>query len=214
MRWWRPRAAPADPARWVVVDVEASGLDARRDDLLAIAALAVRVDGPVPVIVPGDSFEAVLRPSAPRLARDTILLHGLGVGQQRQGLPMARAMTGFRHWVGASPLVGWHVGFDRALIERAASGLPGGGWAAHWLDLEPIAAVVAPGANDGRGRSLDDELARHRIPCRHRHRAAADALATAELLQRLWPPLRVACAGRVDLAAAARVAAARRWVAG
>ena len=50
MRWLEPirRALGHAPAytgsRWVMLDVETSGLDMRHDRLLAIAAIAVRVD--------------------------------------------------------------------------------------------------------------------------------------------------------------------------
>jgi DNA polymerase-3 subunit epsilon len=37
---------PVDERRWVVLDVETSGLDPRRDQLLAIAAIALQVDWP------------------------------------------------------------------------------------------------------------------------------------------------------------------------
>jgi DNA polymerase III epsilon subunit-like protein len=40
-RWLRH--SPPDPARWVVLDVETTGLDVRHDRLLAIAAIALQV---------------------------------------------------------------------------------------------------------------------------------------------------------------------------
>ena len=39
------RRPALDDSRWVVLDVESSGLDPRRDRLLAVAAVAVRVQG-------------------------------------------------------------------------------------------------------------------------------------------------------------------------
>ena len=54
-------AAAHDAGRWVVLDVESSGLNPTADRLLAIAAIAVRTDGGQPRIALGDSFEVVLR---------------------------------------------------------------------------------------------------------------------------------------------------------
>ena len=54
-------AAEIDENRWVVLDVESSGLDPKRDRLLAIAAIALHTEGQRARIVLGDSFEVVLR---------------------------------------------------------------------------------------------------------------------------------------------------------
>ena len=42
----RGKRAAVDERRWVMLDVETSGLDARRDQLLAIAAIGLQVDWP------------------------------------------------------------------------------------------------------------------------------------------------------------------------
>ena len=47
------------PPRWVVLDVESSGLDPARDRLLAIAAVAVEVAPGRPHIACADSFEVL-----------------------------------------------------------------------------------------------------------------------------------------------------------
>jgi hypothetical protein len=84
-RWWRPPPT-LDATRWVVLDVESTGLDVRRDRLLAIAAVAVQVtDGRARIDV-GDSFEVVLgRAAEPALSaprQGQHLLHGIGVGDE------------------------------------------------------------------------------------------------------------------------------------
>ena len=56
---------------------------------------------------------------------------------------------------------------------------------APWLDLAALAAALVPDASRYGDRSLDDWLAAFGIECTIRHNAAADALATAELLLRL-----------------------------
>lgn len=204
------RPAPADTGRWVLLDVESSGLDARRDRLIAIAAMAVQVGGPRPAIELGDSFECVLRQPEPAAPPDkaNILLHGIGLGAQRAGQPAVQALEDFAAFAGHSPLLAFHAAFDRTLIDRArrAEGLPR--LPNPWLDLEPLAAVLQPQV---RARSLDEWMVHFGIRCSQRHQAAADTLATAELLLKLWPLL---CAqhAKPSFAAAVALAAQRRWL--
>jgi DNA polymerase III subunit epsilon len=205
------RANAIDSRRWVVLDVESSGLDPQRDALLAIAAIGVHFDAAgVPRIHLGDSFEAVLRPlqldNPPDKAN--ILLHGIGIGAQRAGSAPAQVLAGFEAWLGNSPLIGFHAGFDRAMLTRACDAAPQPRLASAWLDLEPLAAVLYP---DVRGRTLDAWLRHFRIPCAMRHQAAADTLATAELLLALWPELRRQLA-QPQFQKLVALAAQRRWL--
>ena len=62
-----------------------------------------------------------------------------------------------------------------------------------------------------RARALDDWLAHFRIDCAVRHQAAADTLATAELMLTLWPALRRELA-QPRIADVAALAARRRWL--
>lgn len=200
---------PLDDNRWIVLDVEASGLDAAHDRLLAIAAVAVRrTDDAVLRIDLGDSFEVVLRQDAAAVDKPNILLHGIGVGAQRAGVDPALGLAAFARWVGRSPLVAFHAAFDETMIRRALRAaslppLPG-----PWVDLSPVAEVARP---DVTAKSLDEWLAYFGIEVAVRHQAAADTLATAELLLRLWPAvtaLRTAAGFRGLL----ELAAQRRWL--
>lgn len=187
--------------------MEASGLDAQRDRLLAIAALGLRVD---PVrrridIVPGDSFEVVLRQQAVS-DRDNVLLHGIGQQRQRDGVAPALALQSFADFVGRAPLLAFHSAFDQTLIERQASQ-----WLGHrldnpWLDLADLCAVTHP---DVRARSLDEWMAHFDLRCLSRHQASADTLVTAELLLRIWS--RIAPQG-VRWRDLTRLAGHRRWL--
>jgi DNA polymerase-3 subunit epsilon len=216
-----PAAAGLDDARWIVADVESGGLDPRRDPLLAIAAVGVHF-APVqgdrgerrPRVMLGDSFELLLRPPGASTAppdKDNILVHGIGIGTQRAGIEPAEALQAWERYIGRSPLVGFHSAFDRTLIDRAGRDTLGRAPPNPWLDLEHLAAVLH---REPRRRSLDDWLAQHGITCLARHQAAADALATAQLLLKLWPALRQRCDGRftevLDLAAGHRFLPLRR----
>jgi len=207
----RPSNALVDDRRWVVLDVEASGLDAARDRLLAIAAVAVHIDDGSARIAMADSFEVVLRQPVPTTVPDrpNILLHGIGVAAQREGVEPRAAFDAFMRYVGRAPLLGFHVAFDRTLIERKCAALECPLPQNRWLDLEPLAAVLLPSV---RAHALDDWMLHFGIRCLQRHHAVADALATAELLLHLWPRLRAERATTVDTAIV--LAAQRRWVSG
>jgi DNA polymerase-3 subunit epsilon len=209
-RWLKPHEA-VDDGRWVVLDVEASGLDAAHDRLLAIAALGVHIGAGRARVTLADSFEVVLRQPHDKDMPDkaNILLHGIGVGVQRNGVEPATALLAFTRFVARSPLIAFHAAFDRTLIERGlrSAGLPRPD--NPWLDLEPVAAVLHP---DVRARALDDWLAHFGIRCAQRHQAAADTLATAELLLRLWPRL-LEQLHQPGIHAARELAGQRRWLA-
>jgi DNA polymerase III subunit epsilon len=212
LRRWLTPAPATDERRWVVLDVESSGLDTTRDRLLAIAAIALHrtaLDA-APRIALGDSFEVVLRQDDQALTADksNILLHGIGVGAQRQGVAPHKALAEFEQFVGTSPLIAFHAAFDRAMIDRACRAHLGRRITRPWLDLEPVAAVLYPKL---RARALDEWMAHFGIGCAVRHQAAADTLATAELLLKLWPAIhqQVRAPGFATLLA---LASQRRWM--
>ena len=182
--------------------------------LLSIAAVAVHLRSTGLHIVPADSFEIVLQQARQEAAPDkaNILVHGIGVGAQHAGVAPATALQAFKAYANGAPLVGFHVSFDRRLLERAERAAPAQGPrlpGRQWLDLAELAPALR---RDVTAKALDDWLAVYGIRCLARHQAAADALATAELLLCLWPLARSQTQGQPDFKALQRVAAARRWL--
>jgi DNA polymerase-3 subunit epsilon len=131
----------------------------------------------------GDSFEAVLQQDHAS-SHANILLHGIGVQEQRAGLAPTQALQAFRQFVGNSPLLAFHCAFDEAVIQRHMTQHHLGKLSNPWLDLDHLCAVTSEGV---RARALDDWLHHFKIECSMRHQAAADTLAQCELLQRIWP---------------------------
>ena len=165
-----------DAARYVVVDVETTGLDLVRDRLIAIGACAVE-NGRV---VMADSFEIVLRQDKIS-TKDNILIHGIGGEAQREGVDPAESLVNFLDFLGKSPLVAFHVTFDQTMIKKAVKEYLGFEFKHPWLDL----AYVMPGLLPEyarRYRALDDWSGYFQISNFARHSALADALATAQLL--------------------------------
>lgn len=209
--WFKQRLGtlPAvDEARWVVLDVETTGLDPQRDQLLAIAAIAVQVDWPRQriAITPGDSFEVVLRQTSVGSSKDNILLHGIGLQRQREGVPPADGMQAFTRFVGNSPLLAFHAPFDQAMIGRQAKAHLGADLPNRWVDIEALCAVTHEKV---KARALDEWLAHFGIVCSVRHQAAADTLAECELLLRIWPQMVRQCSHWRDVE---KLAARQRWI--
>lgn len=172
-----------DDSRYVVVDVESSGLNISRDRLIAIGAVAV-ANGRIRL---DDSFEIVLQ-QARVSEKDNILIHGIGGTAQREGMPPVDALLAFLEYLGKDPLVAFHVAFDESMINRAMKTFLGLDFRHAWADL----AYVAPALNPQlarRYRTLDDWMGLFRISNYARHNALADALSTAELLLALRPKL-------------------------
>lgn len=194
-------------ARWVVVDVETSGLNMRRDRLLAMAAIGLRVDWTerrIDVQL-ADSFEVVLRQEQAS-SRNNILLHGIGVQSQLEGIDPAKALQAFVDYVGNDPLLAFHSAFDETMITRHCRQYLGRTLPNPWVDIEHLCAITH---EQVKARSLDDWMAHFGIQCPRRHQAAADTLAECDLLLRIWPVLSRQCSSWRDVQ---RLAAQRRWL--
>jgi DNA polymerase-3 subunit epsilon len=190
-----------------MLDVETSGLNPKHNRLLAIAAIGIQIDWPSQTlqINLGDSFEAVLQQDHAS-SHANILLHGIGVQEQRAGLAPAQALQAFRQFVDNSPLLAFHCAFDEAVIQRHMIQHHLDKLCNPWLDLDHLCAVTSVGV---RARALDDWLHHFKIECSVRHQAAADTLAECELLQRIWP--RIAAQSR-QWQDVQNLASQHRWV--
>ena len=197
------------PERWLVLDVETTGLDPARAHLLAIAALAVRVDWSRRALslLPGDSLAMTICPEQTS-EKSNVLIHGIGIAVQRQGMPPADAMAAFRDWIGDARLVAYHASFDRTLLGRYARQYLGSDFANDWLDIAHLCTVAYP---DIKARALDDWLGHFSIECVARHEATADVMAECDLLQRIWPRVARECGSWRDVR---KYASQHNWFAG
>jgi len=170
------RTAAFDHTRFVVVDVETTGLNLLTDTLISIGAVAV-VNGRIAL---GDSFSVVLQ-QRESSRKENILIHGISGSAQREGVPPADALLAFLEYLGKSPLVAFHVAFDETMIRRAMRQYLGISFKRPWLDLAYVLPALYPDLMRVH-RALDDWASHFDIRIDDRHNAVADALATAELL--------------------------------
>ena len=195
---------PLADLRWCVVDVETGGLDAQRDPLLAIGAVAIEHQR----IALDASLEIGLA-QAQSTADANILIHGISGSEQRAGHAPHEALLSWLEFSRDAPLVAFHAAFDQTVLQRAVREQLGLAIDAPWFDAAVVAPLLFPDAAP-HCRHLDDWLAHFGIAVYARHGALADAYATAEL----WLVL-LQAAQRENITTAQqlrRLLRARRWL--
>lgn len=200
--WLRGRRSKSADERWVVVDVETSGIDTKSDELISIGGVAMQGGR----VIPADSIEIIVRQDAAS-SRENILVHGVGVQAQLSGVEPRVAVGAFMGFVRTAPIIAFHAPFDRRFIARMIKYYVNQPFDNAWLDLAELAPALEPKLQLG---SLDEWLEHYQIPVSARHTAAADAFATALLAARLLPVARRQ--GAADYGAMQRLARNARWV--
>lgn len=166
--------------RWVVLDLETSGLNLNKDEVLSIGAVVIE-DGAVDF---SQQFERTLLREQPRLGA-SVLIHGLGPEAIAAGQAPARALLDFMTFVGDSPLLAFHAPFDEHMLTRALKASLGYTLQHPFIDVAALAPMLCPDAAL-REAGLDDWTAHFGLQVGERHHASADALVTAELAMLLF----------------------------
>ncbi|MDM3886268.1 3'-5' exonuclease [Pseudomonas sp. BCRC 81390] len=161
--------------RWVVLDLETSGLNLNRDQVLSIGAVAIE-DGAIDF---AQQFERTLhRPTQKTNA--SVLIHGLGPSALAAGCDPAEALLDLLDFIGSSPVLAFHASFDQRMLARALKESLGYRLLSPFLDIAELAPMLNPDTVL-REAGLDDWVARFGLQVEERHHASADALVTAEL---------------------------------
>jgi DNA polymerase III subunit epsilon len=179
---WRALPEPSphtriEDARFVVIDVETTGLDVHRSDLLSVGLVPVYLDG----IELGGLTEILVRRENNGFNRETLVVHGITPTESAAGVDTEEALTRVLEHVEKSWLVAFHADFDRAMLGRATRRHLGVKLTNPFLDMAWLLPAFHPEASRGL-QSLDDWLGHFGIPAPARHRASGDALVTGELL--------------------------------
>ena len=161
--------------RWVVVDLETSGLNLNRDQVLSIGAVVIE-DGAIDF---SQQFERTLQCTEVKLG-PSVLIHGIGPSAIAAGSDPALALVEFMEYVGDSPILAFHAPFDQHMLGRALKDHLGYKLQHPFLDVADIAPLLCPQANI-REAGLDEWIDWFKLEVFERHNASADALATAEL---------------------------------
>ena len=166
---------PLHQQRWVVLDLETSGLNTNRDLVLSIGAIVIE-DGAIDF---GQLFECTLQRDA-QPTNDSVLIHGLGPSAIAAGVAPADGLLACMEFIGASPVLAFHAPFDQRMLSRALNDSLGYKLQHLFIDLADVAPLLYPDAGIRKG-GLDDWVDYCGLQVLERHNASADALVTAEL---------------------------------
>lgn len=184
MSWWRRPRVPAVPfsrVDFLVVDVETTGLDPRRDHVLEVGWVPVSSGAVVLDGVRG----TVVRPPAGVDVGDSAVLHGLTDDELTAAPELADVVPELRDALEDRVLVAHHadleVGFLDATL-RDGQSHPSSRLVVDTMALQRRLVVRGHGEPPPGALRLDAARGRFGLPRYSAHRAATDALATAELL--------------------------------
>lgn len=161
--------------RWVVLDLETTGLNMSKDRVLSIGAVVIE-DGAIDF---RQQFERTLQCRELKLS-PSVLIHGLGPSAIAAGSDPAEALLELLEFIGDSPVLAFHAPFDQHMLGRAVKEHLGHKLQHVFLDVADIAPLLCPQAQI-REAGLDEWIEWFRLEVFERHNASADALATAEL---------------------------------
>ena len=109
-----------ETVRFVILDTETTGLEARNDRILSIAAAGIEVCQ----MNMEDTFECFLMQTANR--KDSAPVHGILEKASNAGLPEEEAVQRFLHFCRDSIIVGHHISFDVSIMNEALKRAGGG----------------------------------------------------------------------------------------
>lgn len=174
---------PIDQVRFVVLDSETTGLDARTDRIITIGAVAVCAGE----ILLEDAFDVLLKVEQNTSA---VEVHGITRDEARRGIDEAEAIERFLDYVRDGVIVGHHIGHDIGVLDA--------GCERHWgvrtrnrsLDTMDLTLhLERDGAFAGRppirSFTLDALCDMFGVIPHDRHTASGDAFITAQVFLRL-----------------------------
>ncbi|MGH2994572.1 MAG: 3'-5' exonuclease [Solirubrobacterales bacterium] len=168
---------PWREATYAVVDLETTGLDSRRDEIISFAAIPID-DGRA---VAGGVRTAIIQPRRMPEA-ETIRIHGLRPADLVDAPPLEEVVDLVLECLTGRVLVAHAAWVERAFLDAALK--PAGLRVAEpVLDTSVLVRRVLGGRGDANGEAmpLSDAVERLGLPVHRPHHADGDALTTAQL---------------------------------
>ncbi|GAB5561842.1 MAG: 3'-5' exonuclease [Synoicihabitans sp.] len=181
-----------DDVRFVSLDCETTGTDAKRDRIITMGAIAVQ-DAEIRL---DDQFEAMLHVSH---NTSSVLVHGITAEQAAEaGVTEAEALAEFLDYLRNAVIVGHHIGFDVEVIQHACQRNFGIDLKNRWIDtmevtlhlddlgvFDDLAKAAGISSPPFRNFSLDGLCEQFHVNPHDRHTASGDAFITAQIFLKL-----------------------------
>ncbi len=171
--------------RFVIFDTETTGLNIEKDQMLSIGALAME-DGQIAV---AQSFELFIQQDS-IIGNEAVDVHGILKKGKKIKIPERVAVEQFVNFCKDSILIGHHVGFDIAMLNKHLQHHYGVKLHNRTLDTGFLARRVAFVDENyimqqAEEMSLDHLAKKYNIDTSDRHRALGDAYITGVLFLKL-----------------------------
>lgn len=165
--------------RFVALDLETTGLDPLRDEILSIGLVDLRA-GRIDL---GTAEHHLVMPSRAIPERSAVI-HQITDDQAALGRPLSEVLPGLLARLAGGVLLGHHVRIEREFLDAACRRLYGAGFLIPVADTEALIRRWLEQRNqpfNGRDLRLHALRQRYGLPRYKAHNALTDALATAEL---------------------------------
>lgn len=177
-----PSKTPLREIPFAVIDTETTGLNPGKDKILSIGGVKV-FNGAMDI---AQALDIMLQQDR-KPQQEDIAIHGILPVAHSNQLSVEEALELFLDWIGSAVLVGHHVNFDLAVINKALERCGCGKLRNISLDTITLARRTQGGRQfeDAAKCSLDALADQFSIPLHDRHTAAGDAFITGILLLKL-----------------------------
>lgn len=175
----RKRAAQVSAEKkvgYVVVDIETTGLDHAKDEILELGAIRV-IDHEI-----AESFSALICTKAEVPSEISALTGITREMAHKDGIDPETALTRFWDFVGKSPIVGHNLDFDLAFITKASAAF---GIAVPRVSCSDTLMLARRRVTDVPNHRLETLAEYFGVGLTDRHRALADCITTFQIYEKL-----------------------------
>mgnify|MGYP004485454085 CR=1 FL=1 len=161
---------------YVVIDIETTGLDCEKDEILEVGAIRIRNHEVA------EKFVELIRPKG-EISKEISALNGITQEMAlKEGKERAEVLKRFWEFVGESPMVGHNLSFDRAFLEKGSAKV---GIAVPRVACRDTLLLARRRIRDVPDYRLNTLANYFGIQISERHRALADCLVTFYVYEKL-----------------------------